>query len=68
MEKWDTFPLPQGTKYSIITERRYSFDNYHYISNVMRRGGKIHSIGGELTGSYAKEIALIGDYSFLRWI
>lgn len=40
-------------------------NNHRYISNVMKYSGKIYNLGGPLTGSYGKEIALIGQYSFL---
>ncbi len=40
-------------------------NNHRYISNVMKYSGKIYNLGGSLTGSYGKEIALIGKYLFL---
>ena len=40
-------------------------NNHRYISNVMKYSRKIYNLGGPLTGSYGKEIALIGQYSFL---
>ena len=39
-------------------------NNYHYIRNVMRYGGTIFNLGGSLTGSFAKEIALIMKYAY----
>ena len=37
-------------------------NNYRYISNVMRYGGKIYNLGGPATGSYGKELALLAHY------
>ena len=37
-------------------------DNYHYVNNVIKRGGSIYNLGGPATGSYGKELELIGDY------
>jgi hypothetical protein len=50
-----------------LTGRLGWANNHHYISNVMKYGGKIYNLGGALTGSYGKEIALIGKYALLFW-
>lgn len=39
--------------------------NYRYVSNVMKYGGTIYNLGGPNTGSYAKELILIGNYAKL---
>jgi len=36
--------------------------NKFYLKNVMRRGGKIHDIGGSYSGAYAKEVDLVRNY------
>lgn len=37
-------------------------NNYHFISNVMQRSGRIYNLGGAVTGCYAKELEMIANY------
>lgn len=39
-------------------------NNYHYIKNVMKHGGKIYNLGGPKTGSYGKELKLLAKYAY----
>lgn len=39
--------------------------NKAYVKSVMRLGGAIVDLGGELTGAYAKEVALTAGYQYL---
>ena len=39
--------------------------NYDYISNVMRYGGIIYNLGGDISGCYQKELELLLDYILL---
>ena len=39
--------------------------NKAYVEAVMKLGGPIVDIGGELSGAYAKEVLLAANYKFL---
>ena len=61
--------LPGYSKLSnILGERLVSqlgwAHNYHYIFNVMKYGGRIYNLGGSLTDSYGKEIALLWKFFY----
>ena len=47
-----------------LTARLGWASNYHYVSNVMKHNGVIVDFGGALTGSYAKEVALLNKYGY----
>ena len=51
-----------------LTARLGWASNYHYISNVMKHKGVIFDIGGALTNSYAKEVAMLNRAGYQHWL
>lgn len=58
------YPIAKRVLGSNLANKLGWAHNYHYISNVMKFGGKIYDLGGALTGSYAKEVALIKKFMY----
>ena len=51
-----------------LTARLGWASNYHYISNVMKHKGAIVDIGGALTNSYGKEVAMLNRAGYQYWL